>query len=273
MILSALVTTFALAAEPVTDPPAAAADPTAQAEDPPAEAADPLSPYRIPYDELVQRTIGTASKPVAFDWRRTKVQGAINGDQLYELNNFNSLRIGALARFPTAGTIVELGASYIDTWDTPSSEQLALTPYRQPGRPDRMEIDFTLGFPLAEGVVTLRPRFLPSAELVLNAYAGFRYSLYPTGFAGMKAGNVFTAVLSPTLTQDEINNLDATRLDAMQVDPGRYGLMVGLGNDLYFKQGIFLSPRMMFALPLLAPVSQTNLLFWGDFSLAIGVAR
>ena len=74
MILSALVTTFALAA------------------DPPSAPADPLSPYRIPYDELVQRTIGTASKPVAFDWRRTKVQGAINGDQLYELNNFNSLR-------------------------------------------------------------------------------------------------------------------------------------------------------------------------------------
>jgi hypothetical protein len=234
---------------------------------------DPLSRHRTPFPELAERTIGTASKPVEFNWRRTTVQAAVTGDQLYELNNFNSLRVGGMARFPTSGLIVELGASYVRTWDTPSSELLALTPYRQPGRPDRMEIDLNVAIPLAEGVVTVAPRFFPSLELVLNAYAGFRYLLYPDGFGGMKAGKVFTAVLSPSITQPEIDNLDDHRLDAMQVDSGRYGFVIGLGNDLYFKQGIFLSPRVMFALPVLAPISQTDLVLWGDVSLAIGIAR
>lgn len=276
MILSAWLATAALAADPPVTPPdpaAPAAPPVSADPAAPAASGDPLSPYRIPFDELVERTIGTASKPVGFDWRRTKVGVAVTGDQLYELNNFNSLRVGGVARFPTGGLLVEVGASYVHTWDTPSSEQLALTPYRQPGRPTRMELDFAVGLPLAEGVVTLRPRFLPSAELVLNAYAGLRYCLYPGAFAGMKAGQVFGAVLAPSLTTSELDNLEDVRLDAMAVDPARYGLMVGLGNDLYFKQGVFLSPRVTFAIPVLAPVTQSDLLFWGDVSLAIGLAR
>ena len=79
-------------------------------------------------------------------------------------------------------------------------------------------------------------------------------------------------LLSPSLTRKEVATLDDRRLDAMQVDTGRYGLMLGLGNDLYFKPGFFVSPRMMFAIPILAPISGTNLLFWGDVELAVGWA-
>lgn len=251
---------------------AADAPPAASSEAPAAPADDPLGPHRVPFPELAERTIGTASQPVEFNWRRSTAQVAITGDQLYELNNFNSLRVGAMARLPSGNMVVEVGASYVRTWDTPSSELLALTPYRQPGRPDRMELDLTLGIPLAEGVVTLSPRFLPALQLVLNGYAGFRYLLYPDAFAGMKAGKVFSSILSPSLSQDEIDNLDDRRPDSMQVDSGRYGLMVGVGNDLYFKQGFFLTPRVMFAVPVLAPVSGTDLLLWGEFSLGVGLA-
>ena len=239
---------------------------------PSSDADDPLAPHRASFAELAERTIGTASQPVEFNWRRSTAQVAVTGDQLYELNNFNSLRAGAMARLPSGNMMVEVGAYYVRTWDTPSSELLALTPYRQPGRPDRMELDLNVGIPLAEGVVTLSPRFLPALQLVLNGYAGFRYLLYPDAFAGMKAGKVFSSILSPSLSQDEIDTLDDRRPDSMQVDSGRYGLMVGVGNDLYFKQGFFLSPRVMFAIPILAPVSNTDLLLWGDFSLGIGLA-
>lgn len=233
---------------------------------------DPLGAHRVPLDELVERTIGTASRPVEFNWRRTTAQVAVTGDQLYELNNFNSLRGGLMVRLPTSGTIVEIGASYAHTWDTPSSELLALTPYRQPGRPDRMEIDFTVGVPVAEGVVTAAPKIVPSVQMVFNIYGSFRYLLYPDGFAEMKVGKVFTAILSPSLTRKEIANLDDRRLDAMQIDTGRYGLMVGVGDDLYFKPGFFVTPRVMFSLPILAPVSGTNLLFWGEVTLGVGWA-
>lgn len=262
--------TQAMAADsaPVEAPAAPSEAPTTSSSD----ADDPLGPHRVPFPELAERTIGTASQPVEFNWRRSRAQVAITGEQLYELNNFNSLRVGALARVPSGTLMVEVGASYVRTWDTPSSELLALTPYRQPGRPDRIELDLTLGVPLAEGVVTLSPRFLPALQLVLNGYAGFRYLLYPDAFAGMKAGKVFSAILSPSLSDDEIANLDDRRPDSMQVDSGRYGLMVGVGNDLYFKQGFFVTPRVMFAVPVLAPVSGTDLLLWGEFSLGVGFA-
>ena len=46
--------------------------------------------------------------------------------------------------------------------------------------------------------------------------------------------------------------MDDDRLDAMEVDSARYGLMGGFGNDFYFKQGIFVAPRVMFSRPVLA---------------------
>ncbi len=234
--------------------------------------ADPISKYRVRFDELAERTIGTASKPVAFNWRRSSFQVAANGSFLFELNNFNSMRGGAMLRLPSGGAIIEIGASYVRTWDTPSSRQLALTPYRQPGRPHRLEVDFGLAYPLAEGVVTAAPRIFPTTQLVFNAYAHVRYMVYPNGWGGMRPRQVIGAIFSPSMTEQELENLDDFRLDAMEIDSGRYGVMLGLGNDLYFEQGFFVSPRMMLAVPLLAPASGTNLLFWADFTLSVGMS-
>ncbi len=233
---------------------------------------DSLSRYRTPFGVLAERTIGTTSKPVEFNWRRTKVHLAASGNHPFELNNFNSLRSGGLVRLPSGGVIFELGLSYVWVWDTPSSELLAFTPYRQPGRPERLELDFAVALPLAEGVVTTYPRFFPAVQMVFNAYAGLRYLLYPNGFGGMKPGKVMTALLSPTITESEVDNLDDNRLAAMQVDPGRYGLMIGFGNDLYFKQGVFFSPRVGLSAPILAPATQTELVLWAELSLVVGVA-
>ncbi|MFT4623604.1 MAG: hypothetical protein ACI8PZ_002260 [Myxococcota bacterium] len=242
----------------------------AQEAEPPPE--DPLSEHRVRFDMLVDRTIGTASSPVAFNWRRTKVQVAATGSFLVELNNFNTLRAGAVVRLPTRKTIVELGLSGVEVWNTQSSRLLALTPYRQPGRPDRMELDVLVGLPLAEGVVTASPRVFPAVQLVVNAYVGVRYSLYPSGWGGMTPGQVFGAILNPGLTDIEIRNLEGARLDAMEVDRLRYGIMAGLGNDLYFEQGLFVSPRMLFSVPLLAPAVGSQLIMQVDLSLAVGVA-
>jgi hypothetical protein len=243
----------------------------ARAEDP-AEPDDSLSPYRTPFPVLAERAIGTASKPVAFDWRRTDVHVAATGDQLFELNNFNSLRAGGMLRIPSSGVIYEIGMAHVWVWDTPSSQLLALTPYRQPGRPSRFELDLTLGLPVAEGVVTWFPRFFPAAEMVFNVYGGLRYVVYPQGYAHLKFGQVAKSILSPSLSDDEIENLDDHRLDSMEVDPGRYGIVVGFGNDLYFRSGVFVSPRMMFSVPLLAPISDTKILFSAEVTLAVGLA-
>lgn len=247
--------------------PVQPADPDAEEGD-----GDPLSRYRTRFDTLAERAIGTATKPVAFNWRRTNAHVAVDLAFPFELNNFNSLRAGGLVRIPTQGLMLELGASYVRVWDTPSSRLLALTPYRQPGRPSRMEVEVGVAYPLAEGVVTLRPRYFPAAQLVFNAHASFRYLLYPNGFPNLTVRETLGAVFAPKLGEQEIENLDGARLDAMQVDPGRYGLMVGIGNDLYTEQGVFVSPRVMMALPLLAPLTGTELRVWAEVTVAVGMA-
>ncbi len=248
----------------------APAQPPAPPELPPAD--DVLTPYRLPFDKLVERTIGTTSVPVAFDWRESRVQFAGNLTYLAELNNFNGMRGGGLVRVPAGGTIFEIGVNYAETWESPTSRLLALTPYRQPGHPDRLEVDLTFGIPLAEGVVTAAPKFFPASQLVFNAYGGLRYILYPTGFAGLTRTQVLESVIAPTMSTEEVDNLDDARLPGMKVDPGRYGVMLGFGTDLYFKTGFFVSPRFMLAVPLLSPATQTELYMWADLSLAIGVA-
>jgi hypothetical protein len=236
------------------------------------ETEDPLSNYRMRFDVLTDRTIGTASRPVEFNWRRSQVHVAGTGSFLFELNNFDSARVGGLVRLPSDKSILEIGVNYAHVWDTPGSTMLALTPYRQPGRPSRLELDVGLALPLAEGIITTFPKFFPAAQLVFNLHAQVRYIVYPTGWGHMTVGEVASAIFSPTITDIEVDNLNTARLDAMAVDPGRYGLMLGFGNDIYFKQGLFVSPRLMLAVPLLAPMTQTDLLFWADFSLAVGVA-
>lgn len=234
------------------------------------EVTDVISKFNVPLNPLTERTIGAASKPVAFNWRRARVQVGVTGSFLMELNNFDSARGGLIARFPLGGPIFELSTTWVGVWNTPSSELLALTPYRQPGRPSRLEVDLTVGYPIAEGVVTTFPRFIPALQLVFNFYTGLRYLIYPTGWVGMRTGEVAGAIFSPGLSEKEIDNLDSERLASMRVDPGRYGLMMGLGNDIYVKSGFFVSPRLMIAVPILKPASGTELGFWGDLSLAIG---
>ncbi len=257
---------------PVARLEAVSSDEGTESDEEDSETDDALSRFRTPFGVLVERTIGTSSRPVEYNWRRSTVQVAATGDHLFELNNFNSLRAGGMARFPAGGAIMELGLSYVWVWDTPSSELLAFTPYRQPGRPARLELDLTLGVPLAEGIVTASPRFFPAVEMVFAGYAGLRYLIYPGGFEGMRAREVASASASPMLTEAELANLEDKRLDAMQVDTGRYGLMLGVGDDLYFSQGVFIAPRLMMAVPVLALASQTQLLFWADLSITVGVA-
>jgi len=256
-------------------PPEEEEAPAEEEEAPPEEEApigDPLSEHRVTLDLLADRTIGTTSRPVEFNWRRNTAQLALTGSYLFELNNFNAMRGGGMLRVPTRGIMLEVGLSYAATWDSPSSRLIALTPYRQPGRPPRLELDFMVALPLAEGVVTTQLRVFPAVQMVFNAYGGVRYALYPAGFAGLTAGQVTSRIFVPALSEEEIDNLEASRLDAMQVDPARYSILVGIGNDLYFKGGIFIAPRFLLSVPLLSTANDSQLLLWADASVAIGVA-
>ncbi len=231
-----------------------------------------LGRFRLPWELLVDKTVGTTSKPVRFDWRRTTVHVGGFAAQPAEFNNYNSFRAGVLARVPSDALMYEFGLSYVWVFETESSQRLALTPYRQPGRPERLEIDFSIGVPLAEGVITSWPSWFPAAELVFSAYFNLRYLIYPSGFEGVKFRNILGSSLSPRLSDDEIENLDDSRLPGMEVDRTRYTLYAGLGTDIYFDFNMFVAPRVMISVPLLAAIAESQMRLALEFSLAIGAA-
>lgn len=250
----------------------AAADARAQTPAPPTDAPpdEPLREHRTVFDALTERAIGLTSRRVRYDWRRDDVQIAAQVGLPVEFNNFNSLRAGGRFRFPSGDFLLELGVAYVWVFGTESTERLALTPLRQPGRPDRLELDFGLAYPLAEGVVTAFTGWVPSTELVLNAHAQVRYLLHPGAYTDLSFTETLQAIFDPELADFEVENLEDDRLPAMEVDRARYTFLAGLGVDLYFQSGLFVTWRTLVATPMLSFLADTELLWGLEFDLAAG---
>lgn len=261
------------------DPPAPSAPverevplPGATPEPPPKEEDTTLDGYRTPFEALSESTIGVASRAVLFDWRKTTVGVGLVTSGLLELNNFFSTRVGGFARIPSGNLTAELAVTWVHTWGSESSRLLSLTPYRQAGRPNRVEFDINLAYALLEGVGTPRLGLLPTAELVFTVNVGFRYLYYPGALGTANAGQVVEAIFAPRISEREIEYLERHRLPGMKIDTGRYGLMAGFALDLYFRTGIFLEPKVMLGLPLLATMTGSSLGWWWELSMSIGWA-
>ena len=231
---------------------------------------DSIARYRTPFEVLSERMIGEASRAVRFDWRKKTVGVGAVGSQLLELNNFWSARVGGFARVPFSSLMSEVAVTWVFARGSESTERLALTPYRQVGRPARLELDVNLGFPIAEGVATAWPSFFPATELVFSLDAGFRYIYYPGALSGAGFREVAGAIFSPRLNDRELENLEEDRLPAMEVDGGRYNVLAGGSLDLYFQSGFFLSPRVMVALPIMSQFTESGLGWWWELSLSLG---
>jgi hypothetical protein len=250
-------------------PPASAETEQGKKEEPPPEAAPEdksLERHRTPFEVLNERMIGVASRSVRFDWRKKRLGVGLIGSQLLELNNFSSARFGGLVRRPMGSFMGELAITRVLTWGSASTDKLALTPYRQAGRPSRLELDLNLGYPLAEGVATSRPGFFPATELVFSANAGLRYAYYPGALSGASFGQVAKSIIAPRLSTQELENLDSKLPPGMQIDEARYNLLTGLGLDVYFQTGGFFSPRAMVALP----ITGTDLGLWWELTFTAG---
>lgn len=228
--------------------------------------------YRTPLEALTERPVGEASRAVRFDWRHSRVGFGVLTSSLLELNNYSSFRLGGYVRKALGNVMLDAAVTYVFVWGSDATNKLALTPYRQFGRPNRLELDINFGYAIAEGVVTSRPGLLPAAQLVLTANAGVRYLFYPGGLAGVPALDVAGALFAPRITDAEIKNLDKARLPAMQVDRARYSLLAGLTLDIYFRPGVAVTPRVMMAIPVFSGIQGAGLGWWWELSLGVGAS-
>ncbi len=275
LLLSSSVTS---AQEPAA-PAASSTEPEADAQP------DTIDRFRTSVDRLAEHYLGSTSRPVRFDWRRSPVIVAVQASELIERNNFGSFRLGGTVRRAFSSFLVDASASYVFVVGTESSDILALTPYRQPGRPSRIELDVNVGYPLFEGVVTPLIDFIPPAQMVLSATAGARYLLYTETVVGdrdWRSAETWTSLDTWTaigqglataqLLDDDKARLERDALGGMAIDPATVHTLVGLTFDTYLQPGFFLSSRAMLAVPLLAPLSGTRLGLWWELGLAAGWA-
>lgn len=274
MIREACLAALCASALAFAEGPATEATPDAPVAEPvpelPKEEDTSIAKWRTPLDTLAESTVGVASRAVLFDWRRSTVGFGIVGSALLELNNFTSARVGGFVRVPVGNLSVELAVTRAITWGSDSTAKLSLTPYRQAARPTRIEFDVNASYALLEGVGTPRLSLIPPAELVFQLTLGFRYLYYYNALGTANFGQAFEAIFAPRLQQRELDYLEKERLPGMQVDPARYNLMVGFQLDLYFRTGVFLAPRVMVALPLLAGITGSSLGWWWDLSMQLG---
>jgi hypothetical protein len=238
---------------------------------------EPLPAERTPLPLLQERFVGVASRAIRFDWRSRTAMVGVVANELIERNNFASVRAGVLGRKAFGDLILEGAVVWADSFATSGSEIIALTPYRQAGRPARAELEVNVAYALAEGVTTAMPWFLPPAELVLHAVAGARYLLYPQLFVGRPAdlpADLTTAasIVSPVLSDDDVRVLERSAAPGMAIDRSRLQVLVGLATDVYFAPGIFVSPRALIAPPLVGAFTQTSLGWWWELGLVGGVA-
>jgi len=221
---------------------------------------------------LSEHFVGSTSRAVRFDWRRSPVMVGLSASEIIEKNNFSQQRYGLVGRKAFSDLVLEVGAHVYLSDDTPSSETLALTPFRQAGRPAHLEIDANVGYAVAEGVVTPLASFVPPAEIVVVALGGVRYLGYWQTFPDRPIQDIGLSLASPQLSAIELERLDADAPEAMAIDPARLHALVGVAVDTYVQPGLFVSPRAMVALPVLAPVTGTSLgLFW-ELSFIVGWA-
>jgi hypothetical protein len=230
-----------------------------------------IEKHRAPFDALSERllserSIGVASRAVRFDWRQRSAAVGLMGSQLFELNNFKSARYGVFARMPLSGWMGELSLTRVQSWGSPSSEKLALTPYRQLGRPSRFELDANLAIPLVEGVGTARPGFMPSTQFVLSAVGSLRYLFYPEVLDGASFTQVARSFIAPRLSGRELRKLEGARLDGMQIDRARFNALAGLNLDVYFGSGAFVTWRSLVALP----ITGSEIYWWWEATLGAG---
>jgi len=129
-----------------------------------------------------------------------------------------------------------------------------------------------VGYAIAEGVVTPLTDYLPPAEMVLVAYAGLRYLVYPEGMANRPLQDIGLDLVSPQLSAAETERIERIRLESMLIDPARAHTLVGVSLDVYFQPGVFVSPRGMLAVPLLVPATGSGLGFFWELSIAVGYA-
>ena len=161
-----------------------------------------------------------------------------------------------------------VGLGKVFVFSTESADAIALMPYRQAGRPERWELELSGFYPVAEGVVTFRPDFMPAAQMVFSLAGDVRYMIYPSLVSGQGFSNGFKSLIATRLSESDKERLSPSAPAAMKIDSAKIAVLTGFNLHLYTSGGLIISSKAMLALSILG----TALPRHADLTIGLGYA-
>lgn len=228
-------------------------------------ASPPAQEVLIPFETLMERSIGLVKRPAIFEWRKARLMLGITGGQPVEYNNFNVSATSLDLRLPLGSFCYRMSLGHVIVKDSDSSRQLRESPYFQSGRPGRWEWRHAMEFPLHEGIGSQVSSTIAPTEFVVSAVADFGISLYPGDGLGF-----LTNMAKLKLTGAEHETLEKQAPESMRISSARHDIGFGLQWDNYFANGFHWSFRTL--LHRAPAAGSGDLAQWLSFSAGVGYA-
>ncbi len=225
----------------------------------------PVEETPIPFESLVQRSLGHVRQAAVFSWRKSSMTLSLHCGQPIEFNNFNSSSLGLDLRLPNAWSSYRMSFDRLIVRQSRSSRSLKASPYFQAGRSSRWEWRHAIEIPLHEGIGVATSAWLPATQFVLSGVAELGLQIYPQN--GMQN---FTHILQTRLAREERERIEENSPESMKVSSARHDLGLGLQWDNYFKSGAFWNFR--FLVHRAPAAGGEELVSWLSMSLGAGYA-
>ncbi len=187
-------------------------------------------------DTLAEKVLGQASRPSVFRWREASVIPTIHTRQVLELNLYETSAVELRFNVPSESVLWQWGLAEASTKSTQASNELAKTPYRQPGRPSHWQGHAGVGIPMIEGIGNQYISFIPPLQFVVMVTGDLIYRYYSAG-----REHQIKRLLQPSLSDEEIGNITRTAPEGMAVDGSRLSLGAGLDLAVFGSWGVMIS--------------------------------
>ena len=208
----------------------------------------PIERFSKTVTELQKVAVGMSERGSVYPWH-TKTMGAVAGyGSSVEFNNYDSQQSSLQLIFPLAtGSMYHLGFERVFVTSTAASDQLAHTPYRQSGRPDRWVLSHKYSMALFEGIGGHLIDYLDTMQFVLFASARWRLNWYQQMFG---SSQLIRSMLAPRLEGDELVRVQEDAPAGMLVDERKWDLLASLDLVVFTHRGLMAIGSFAWGQPL-----------------------
>ena len=221
---------------------------------------------------MLSLVIGFAERPALHAWRKSSLTIRPIMGQISEQNNFDSYHFGLVVDVPSDSFSFQIGLRKVEVSDTPSSRQLALTPFKQAGHANRYDIISGVKLPLVEGVGSQLYDWIPQSQFVFQGIARVNWHLHPNEWKGESFQNVLQGLFQTKVGSREYQKMQESNPAALLPSRSRHSLGAGFVVEQYFPESGGTAFHCSFEVLTLIDLysDETTPSRWMEYNLGVG---